>query len=132
MNKKKITPRAAILSEVILLNEMPTGGGSDSTLKTNVTALPPALDKITALRLVAWHWKDGAVDGVSLDFGFIAQEVEEVLPDLVYIDLWSDGSERKFLATKNMIPYLVGAIQELKAEVDDLKAKLDEAVERKP
>ncbi len=113
-------------SELVLLDEMPTGGGSDSTLKQNVTDLLPSLEKVRALRPVAWNWKDKA-DGPR-QYGFIAQEVEKILPELVYAGKWTDGTMRKFLSSKALLPYLIGAIQELQAQIEDLQSKLDSAL----
>lgn len=59
-----------------------------------------------------------------LEHGFIAQEVEEVIPGLVSLGMWEDGTERKFLSTKEMIPYLVAAIQEQQKEIEELRSRL--------
>src|SRR5690349_4333150 len=111
--------------ELVYLQEMPTGGGSDQTLKVNVTDLPFILKNILALRPVVWNWKDKGL-GSQREYGFIAQEVEEALPELVYTDTWVDGSKRKFLQTKAMLPYLLAAIQQQQKEIDELRAMLKE------
>jgi hypothetical protein len=55
---------------------------SDARLKQNVTALPTALDSLMALRPVSYNWK--TENGSSTPhFGFIAQEVQQVMPDLI-------------------------------------------------
>lgn len=110
-------------TKLVILQKMPTGG-SDLKLKKNVTALRASLDKITALRPVIWNWKNEAA-GKDLEYGFIAQEVEKVLPDLVTKDTWIDGNECKFLAPYKMIPYLVAAIQEQQAQIEELQRRLD-------
>jgi len=92
-------------------------------LKKNMIEISGALHRIRALRPVTWHWK-GDRDNRKLQHGFIAQEVEQVIPDLVSLDTWEDGTERKFLSTKEMIPYLVAAIQEQQREIDELRSKL--------
>lgn len=103
---------------------MPTGGGSDSTLKKNIADLPFALEQILTLRPVTWNWKDGSL-GAQQEYGFIAQELEKVLPELVYVDTWTDGTTRKFISSQALLPYLIAAIQELQAEIDDLKSQLN-------
>ena len=82
------------------------------------------LKSVLALRPVVWNWKDKR-NGTQQEYGFIAQEVEEVLPDLVYIDTWTDGTQRKFLQTKAMLPYLIAAIKKQQEEIDELRAMLN-------
>jgi hypothetical protein len=55
------------------------GSYSDERLKENITVLPSQLASILALRPVEFDYKDGA----GHQIGFIAQEVQEVYPDLV-------------------------------------------------
>ncbi len=102
---------------------MPNGGGSDLSLKKDVIQLTAGLKHIMALRPVSWRWKAKEVDDRS-EYGFIAQEVEEILPDLVSLGFWKDGSKRKFLSTKEMIPYLVAAVQEQQAQIEELRARI--------
>lgn len=109
-------------TQLVVLQKMPTGG-SDLKLKKNVTTLPGGIEKITALRPVIWNWKNEAA-GKDLEYGFIAQEVEKVLPDLITKDTWIDGTECKFLAPYKMIPYLVAAIQDQQAQIEELQLML--------
>ena len=104
--------------------EMPNGGASDMTLKKDMIEISAALDRVLALRPVTWHWKKDH-DDPRLQHGFIAQEVEQVIPELVSLDTWEDGTERKFLSTKEMIPYLVAAIQEQQREIEELRRQLE-------
>jgi hypothetical protein len=97
---------------------------SDARLKTDVTTSHGHLASALKLRPVHFRWKESA----QADFGFIAQEVREVLPELVV------GDESKTTLTVNyaqMSAVAIGAIQELKAEndrkqqeIDDLKARI--------
>lgn len=91
-------------AKIIHLKKMPNGG-SDKTLKKDVTPIQ-GLATVLALRPVSWHWKNKA-DGAEKQYGFIAQEVETVLPELVSEGTWTDNTQRKFLNTGDMIPYLV-------------------------
>lgn len=123
MSKPTNTQPPAVQSDVVLLQEMPNGGGSDYTLKKNIIDLPPALEKILALRPVSWNWKDRA-SGAEQQYGFIAQEIEEVMPDLVYYDTWTDGTKRKFIKTKELLAYLTAAMKEQQTQIDRLEAKI--------
>lgn len=80
------------------------------------------LEQIPALRPVLWRWKSDKTDA-DPEHGYVAQEVERTLLSLVSVAFWEDGSERKFLSTKEMIPFLVAAIQEQQAQIDALRAK---------
>lgn len=107
---------------LVELQAMPNGGGSDITLKKDVVRIHSGLDRILALRPVTWRWKHAQTDD-RREHGFIAQEVEDILPQLVSLNKWEDGTERKFLSTKEMIPYLVAAIQEQQEQINELKQR---------
>ncbi len=96
--------------QIVQLSGMPNGG-SDLALKRNVRVLENVLDKVLALRPVTWLWKTNP-DDKSTQYGFIAQEVEEVMPDLVSEGTWSNGDQVKFLSTSSLVPFTISAIQE--------------------
>lgn len=114
--------QALFNTPLIELRDMPNGG-SDKSLKKNIQSIDSGLKQVLALRPVSWHWKSPK-PGKSTEHGFVAQEVEKVLPDLVYLDSWEDGTERKFLSTKEMVPYLVAAIQEQQQQIESLRKEL--------
>jgi Chaperone of endosialidase len=106
---------------------------SDQRLKENVTDLDAGLDKILALKPRKFDWKDGKGRNIKGDRGFIAQEFEQVFPDL--IDEWLDpaptGEEPYKSVRQDLIPVLVKAIQEQQAlitaqaaDIAALKAKV--------
>jgi len=107
------------------------GGGSDRTLKKNVMTINDSLSKVTALRPVAWNWKTEP-DTAELKYGFIAQEVAEVMPHLVSDGIWEDGTTRKFLTMEGMIPYLVGAIQAQQRQIDQLRREVEQHEAKSP
>jgi hypothetical protein len=92
---------------------------SDVTLKENIKPLETGLNEVMKLQPRRFDWKNG--DGKNIA-GFVAQEVEEILPDLVGDYKYNDKETKKSLMMGDMIPTLVKAIQELKAEVDLLKS----------
>jgi len=94
---------------------------SDQSLKTNVKPLETGLAQVMALQPRRFDWINGDATNVA---GFIAQEVEQVLPDLVAPFKYTDTETKLGLKMGDMIPTLVKAIQELKAELDTLKAKV--------
>ena len=101
-------------------------GISDQRLKENIRDLDVGLDAIMALKPRKFDWKDGRGKNIKDDRGFIAQEIEEIFPDL--IDEWADPApegEAPYKSVRaDLIPVLVKAIQELSAKNDALEARL--------
>lgn len=79
---------------------------SDERKKTNIKPIPNALEKVLKLQGVTFDKLD---DGNRRHTGIIAQEVEKVLPEVVYTAV--DGT--KSVAYGNMIGLLIEAIKEL-------------------
>ena len=92
---------------------------SDVSLKENIETVSNALDKVLNLRGVYFDKKDQP-DGPR-QMGVIAQEVEEVVPEVVS----TGADEMKTVAYGNLVGLLIESIKELKAEVNDLKAQLE-------
>ena len=100
---------------------------SDQRLKENIRDLDNGLATILALKPRKFDWKEGKGKDIKNDRGFIAQEFEQVLPDL--IDQWKDeppeGEEPYKAVRADLIPILVKAIQELSQEIETLKQKVN-------
>ena len=99
---------------------------SDQTLKTNIRDLDTGLSEIMALQPRRFDWLNG--DGTNVA-GFISQEVQTVLPDLVNsakysIDENGETVNKLFLKMGDMIPTMVKAIQELSAQVTTLQTQV--------
>ena len=95
-------------------------GYSDESLKDNIQTISDALDKVTQLRGVEFDRND--IEGNPHQIGVIAQEVEEVIPEVVITH--EDGI--KSVAYGNLVGLLIEAIKDLKEEVNELKARLEE------
>lgn len=102
---------------------------SDARYKKNITPLDNALDGILNLRGVSYDWRQdmpGQKFTEQRQIGFIAQEVEKVMPELVY----TDEKGYKAVAYINVVPVLVEAVKTLKnqkdAEINALKAEVAE------
>lgn len=95
---------------------------SDSRDKTNVQPSPYGLDLISQLQPVTFDWnmRDGAKVGQK-DLGFIAQELQEVDDENLQL-VYDNNPDRLEASYGRLIPVLVQAIKELKAEVELLKA----------
>jgi hypothetical protein len=90
---------------------------SDIRLKENILDSESAIEKILEIKVRKFDWKN---TGEKEDYGFIAQELNEVLPQYVY-----QGNEDTSwgVSKAELVPLLVKAIQELKAEIEILKNK---------
>ena len=86
---------------------------SDESKKDNIVEIDDALAKVLDLRGVTFDWKNGS--GSSA--GVIAQEVEKILPEIV-----KGESGDMTVQYNGIIALLIGAVKELSAEVEHLKA----------
>jgi hypothetical protein len=102
---------------------------SDARLKTNIQPITDALTLVKQLRGVRFQWRAPTDRVVGKDLklaqgethvGFIAQEVQAVLPEAVAAPKDSNGLYG--LKEADLIPVLVQAIKEQQAEIDALKA----------
>ena len=93
---------------------------SDSRLKSDIHTINDALGTVGKLRGVSYKWLRNG----QKDIGVIAQEVEEVVPEVVKTKttLGLDGEEEmKTVDYGKLVGVLINAINELKAEVEELK-----------
>lgn len=100
---------------------------SDESSKTNIETITGGLQTILSLNPVSYNWKPAAtaesrsaatpVTGEK-QYGFLAQEVEAILPGAVM----TDEEGRKLVNYTTVIPLLVEAVQSLQAEVARLSA----------
>jgi hypothetical protein len=96
---------------------------SDLTLKSNVSPLTGALEKVCALRGVRFDWRDDGIEESQLEIssaqqiGLIAQEVEQVLPEVVTDNRGSLG-----ISYAALIPLLIEAVKELQNRITRLES----------
>ena len=89
---------------------------SDKRLKTNIKDINYGLETIMKLNPKQYDWKKDDTH----DIGFIAQEVEKVIPEIVK-DKKHFDKEIKTLDYEKLTAVLIKAVQELKQEIEDLK-----------
>jgi hypothetical protein len=98
---------------------------SDIRYKTHIVTLSDALDRVLALRGVSFDWRrDEFKDRqftAGRQIGLIAQEVEQVLPELVC----TDREGYKSVAYANMAPVLVEAIKALNSKVEAQQKQIE-------
>lgn len=99
-----------IVDDVIVSN-------SDRRLKKNINNINNSIRKIQNLNGYHYNWIDEKKDK-GLQTGVIAQEVEEIFPELVK----TDAKGFKSVNYVGFIPHLIESVKELKKENDQLKA----------
>lgn len=102
----------------ILTNTNP----SDSTLKNTIRPLNYGLSQVMQLRPKSFYYNSDTLK-TTLKYGFIAQEVQNVLPELVHTI--SKESDKLGIDSEGINVTLVQAVQELKQEVDEKKARIE-------
>jgi len=127
-----------------------TAYASDKRLKENIKEIPDAIEKIKKIRGVTFDWNDLSEqqgftpDRKYDDVGVIAQEIQEVLPNVVTLapfDIWSpdpgvnysdkelteksgtskSGNNYLTVQYEKIVPLLIQAIKELSNEIEELK-----------
>lgn len=88
---------------------------SDFVLKKDIITFENALDVIKSLRGVSFRWKDNG----DKNIGLVAQEVEQILPEVVKEDLGL-----KSINYSSIVGVLVEAIKEQQTEIEILKKKI--------
>lgn len=91
-------------------------GLSDGRYKKDVVTVDSALEKVMKLRGVYYTYKDAARWGAGRQIGFIAQEVEKVIPEVV-----SEGSEYKSVNYQYLTALLAEAMKEQQNQIEQLK-----------
>lgn len=107
--------------DLVATGDITTNGTiSDERLKENVVRLNNALEKVTQINGYTFNYKDRPDETMP---GVIAQEIEKVLPEVVY-EFEQENESYKAVRYANIVPLLIEAIKDLKAKVDDLEGRL--------
>ena len=95
---------------------------SDFRLKNTINPLTYGLNEVLQLNPKTFYYNDD-VTKARLKYGFIAQEVKEVMPDLVR----KLGADTDYLGLENegIFVTLVNAIKEQQAQINELKSQLN-------
>ena len=94
---------------------------SDRRIKENVVQIDGALEKVNNLVGVYYNKKDD--ESKQKEIGFIAQDVKEVVPELVN---YAEDTDQYGVKYQNTTALLVEAVKELTQQVNDLKKELEE------
>ncbi|MFO0862813.1 MAG: tail fiber domain-containing protein [Candidatus Saccharibacteria bacterium] len=93
---------------------------SDETLKTNILSISNGLGVITQLQGVTYNWKSDP-NGTRQD-GFIAQDIQKILPELVT----TDSNGKLSLNKDGIMPFIVEAIKEQNGNLDKTNQQLSD------
>ncbi len=108
---------------------------SDRRDKKDINDLSYGLNEIMQLRPVSYNWKDDKLSNGKPKLGLIAQEVKEIISEVVQDKevLQEEGSnsvrtidaERMSIYYSDLIPVLIKAIQEQQTTIEELKTRID-------
>ena len=90
---------------------------SDIKLKENIHSIDNPLDKVMQINGVGFRWKDTKEEAL----GVIAQDIEEVLPELV-----KNNEHTKTVNYNGLIGVLIEAVKEQQRQILELKAQLND------
>jgi uncharacterized coiled-coil protein SlyX len=102
-----------------------TWGGSDARFKKNILPIHNSLERVMKIRGTSFEFRTDEFKDYQFDegtrFGFIAQELEDVFPEVVK----TENNGYKSINYDGMIPVLLEAIKEQQKSIDQVKAEND-------
>ncbi len=105
-------------------------GVSDVRTKKNIESLPSSTEIINQLRPVSYDFNTEEYDMLQLpsgkQYGFLAQEVEDILPELVKTSAIAGDQELSGINYMQMIPILTKAIQDQGQLIENQQKQIDE------
>lgn len=118
-----------VTGNITATGEITAYSSSDERLKKNIEPITNGLDIIDKINPVSYNWNDKAIElnptkSINKsDVGVVAQELEEVLPNLVH-SMYDD----EYLGVDyiKLIPYLISSVKQLKNEIAELKNEIIE------
>lgn len=97
------------------------GNASDERLKENIVPLEQGLETVEQIKTYKFNYKDRPQDTLP---GVIAQEIEELIPEVVY-DIEMEDDTYKAVRYQQIVPVLINAIKDLSLKVKDLENRLN-------
>jgi len=94
---------------------------SDRSLKDNVTPIADPLQKLESINGYEFDWNDNQGVYEGHDIGVIAQEIEEVLPELVT----TRESGVKAVKYEKLTAFLISVVKEQQNQIEDLKTRVE-------
>ena len=112
---------AVLADNIYARDDLVASYSSDENLKDNIVVLDEALNRVESISGYSFDWnsKVGDYREGTPDYGVLAQEIENILPNAVT----TNGRGYKTVSYNAVIPLLVEAIKELSAKVDRMQAE---------
>jgi hypothetical protein len=104
----------AVASGIVTANDF--NSTSDRKLKTNIERIPDPIEKVLKIDGVNFNW----VDDGRPSIGVIADNIEEVLPELV------SDSDPKTVNYNGLIGLLIEVVKEQQNQIDSIKERLSQ------
>ena len=98
-----------------------TTASSDISLKKDITNLNYGINEVLKLNPVSFYWIDNDY-GTTREIGFVAQEIEEVVPEVV---TENNLTKLKAVNYDKITSLLTKAIQEQQTIIEDLKLRIE-------
>jgi len=116
-----ITTHTTITGILSVTDDITAFYSSDARLKDNITPIDDPLAKVLSISGNTFTWNDKSHHSGE-DVGVVAQEIQEVLPQIVTL------RDSGYLAVdyQKIVPLLIEAIKELSAKVEKLEGKLSD------
>jgi hypothetical protein len=127
------TTGSAVVGRIDATNDVVAFSTSDRALKENLKPIANALYKLDNIQGYTFDWKEDedliAMHGFrGRDIGVVAQEIEEILPEVVT----TRNNGYKAVKYEKLVPFLIQCIKELKDEINELKGIEKPKKTRKP
>ena len=116
------TAGSTVAGEIRAIADITAYYSSDIRLKENIQPIENALEKVNQISGNTYDWKEGYEEIHSHkgnDIGVIAQEIEEILPQIVT----NRDNGFKAVQYEKIIPLLIEAIKELSIKINELENK---------
>ena len=108
-------------SEIEASGDVIAFGSSDERLKDNITPISEPLYKLSKVGGYTFDWNDKQDTYEGHDVGVVAQEIEEVLPQIVT----TRGNGYKAVKYEKIVPLLIESIKELNKKIEDIEKNCD-------
>jgi len=117
-----VKARIDTLGDAVFSGDVTSNGSfSDQRLKENIVPLEKGLETLEQIKTYTFNYKERPQDTHP---GVIAQEIEELVPEVVY-DIEMEAGTYKAVRYQQLVPLLINAIKDLSEKVNVLENKLN-------
>ena len=116
-------PATSTAGEIVAAADIIAFSSSDERLKDNVTPISDPIEKLSKIGGYEFDWKDNdECSHTGHDVGVIAQEIEQVLPDIVT----TRDSGYKAVKYEKLTALLIEVTKSQQSQIDDLKRQVEQ------